>query len=71
MPTDTAYSGLRHTIQRREREVLDALGIDMDFATEIPRKPLDEFRNDALRSVPPVKKRRNDDQSHLIASCRG
>src|SRR5690349_21654345 len=65
---DTASLTPRHSIQRREKEILDALGIDMNFATVVPRKPLDKFRNDALRSVPPVKERRNDNKSHLIAS---
>src|SRR2546429_494698 len=41
MPADTASSGLRRSIQWREREVLNALGIEMNFALVIPCKALD------------------------------
>jgi hypothetical protein len=69
MPTDAASSGLRRLIQWCE-EVLNALGIEMNFAIVIPYKPLDKFRNDALGSMPLVKERRDDDKSHLTASSR-
>jgi hypothetical protein len=70
MPTNPASRGLGHSIRRREKEVLDALGIHVDFAIVVSRKPLDKFRNDTLSSVPPVKEGGNDDKSHLIASSR-
>jgi len=70
MPTDAPRPGLRYSIQRREREVLHALGIDMDFAAVISRKPLDKFRDDALGSMLPVEEWRNDDELHVTTSER-
>src|SRR5262249_51540065 len=70
VPTDTASADPRGFIQWRESEVLDTLGIEMDFAAVIPRKALDKFRNDAFSSVPPVEERRNDGKSHVTPSSR-
>jgi len=69
MPADATSSCLRPLIQWRE-EVLNALGIEMNFAIVIAHKPLDKFRNDALGSVPLIKERRDDDKPHLTASSR-
>ena len=70
MLTDAASARLRGLTQWRKKDILNALGIEMNFAVVIPRESLDKFRNYALSSVPPVKERRNDDKSHLFASSR-
>ena len=68
MPTDIAWLGVPLPIQWRERNVFHALGLKMNFAAVIPRKPLDEFRNDALSPVPAIKELRNDGNAHFITS---
>jgi len=68
VPTDAASLSVRLSIQWREKHVLNLLGIEMDVAAVIPSESLDKLRNDTLSSVLSVKKRRNDDESHLTAS---
>ena len=70
MPTDPASRSLRHSIQRCKKEVFNALGIYMNFATVILRKALDKFRNRAFSSVIPVKEWGNDHKSQFTASSR-
>src|SRR5207249_11703196 len=69
-PTEPALPALGQSIERGAREIVNPLGIDRNFASVIPRKPLDKIRNDALSAVSPVKERRNDHKSRRIACSR-
>lgn len=58
---------LRRGIQR---QVFDALGIEMDFAVIVAREALEQFGKGALRAVAAVHKRRNDGEPQVSASRR-
>ena len=66
MPDDVALRSSR--IRGPEDEIVDTLGIKMDFTAMVPREALQQFGKGAFRAVAAVHERGDDGQPQVSAS---